>query len=224
MHGNVCILTESRSLTVFSGRTFRKCGHTFPIWTSGSADPAQKLLPHQHSRSPYTSWKYSAFRGLFDTSFSKNSLKPSSNTSRKSGVTPPTYSWISDNFSVTQQVTCSLKCDLLGHILASEAISARGEKRKFWLLCWLLFSFFLIRFFIGQMFLIGIHHISGTCEDARKESMIEVFPVVMVAYGAPEQSIHFLGNAFAVTIPDCIKQSISIPLLRTVIEPLMICW
>ena len=26
---------------------------------------------------------------------------------------------------------CSLKCDLLGHILASEAISARGEKRKF---------------------------------------------------------------------------------------------
>ena len=26
MHGNVCILTESRSLTVFSGRTFRKCG------------------------------------------------------------------------------------------------------------------------------------------------------------------------------------------------------
>lgn len=46
----------------------------------------------------------------------------------------PTYSWISDNFSVTQQVTCSLKCDLLGHILASEAISARGEKRKFWLL------------------------------------------------------------------------------------------
>ena len=137
---------------------------------------------------------------------------------------PPTYSWISDNFSVTQQVTCSLKCDLLGHILASEAISAKGEKRKFWLLCWLLFSFFLIRFFIGQMFLIGIHHISGTCEDARKESMIEVFPVVMVAYGAPEQSIHFLGNAFAVTIPDCIKQSISIPLLRTVIEPLMICW
>lgn len=134
MHGNVCILTESRSLTVFSGRTFRKCGHTFPIWTSGSADPAQKLLPHQHSRSPYTSWKYSAFRGLFDTSFSKNSLKPSSNTSRKSGVTPPTYSWISDNFSVTQQVTCSLKCDLLGHILASEAISAKGEKRKFWLL------------------------------------------------------------------------------------------
>ena len=131
---------------------------------------------------------------------------------------------LSDNFSVTQQVTCSLKCDLLGHILASEAISAKGEKRKFWLLCWLLFSFFLIRFFIGQMFLIGIHHISGTCEDARKESMIEVFPVVMVAYGAPEQSIHFLGNAFAVTIPDCIKQSISIPLLRTVIEPLMICW
>ena len=58
MHGNVCILTESRSLTVFSGRTFRKCGHTFPIWTSGSADPAQKLLPHQHSRSPYTSWKF----------------------------------------------------------------------------------------------------------------------------------------------------------------------
>lgn len=89
MHGNVCILTESRSFTVFSGRIFRKCGHTFPIWTSGSADPAQKLLPHQHSRSPYTSWKYSAFRGLFDTSFSKNSLKPSSNTSRKSGVTPP---------------------------------------------------------------------------------------------------------------------------------------
>ena len=154
MHGNVCILTESRSLTVFSGRTFRKCGHTFPIWTSGSADPAQKLLPHQHSRSPYTSWKYSAFRGLFDTSFSKNSLKPSSNTSRKSGVTPPTYSWISDNFSVTQQVTCSLKCDLLGHILASEAISAKGEKRKFWLLCWLLFSFFLIRFFIGQILLL----------------------------------------------------------------------
>lgn len=38
---------------------------------------------------------------------------------------------LSDNFSVTQQVTCSLKCDLLGHILASEAISARGEKRKF---------------------------------------------------------------------------------------------
>ena len=28
MHGNVCILTESRSFTVFSGRTFRKCGHT----------------------------------------------------------------------------------------------------------------------------------------------------------------------------------------------------
>ena len=47
---------------------------------------------------------------------------------------PPTYSWISDNFSVTQQVTCSLKCDLLGHILASEAISAKWEKRKFWLL------------------------------------------------------------------------------------------
>lgn len=46
----------------------------------------------------------------------------------------PTYSWISDNFSVTQQVTCFLKCDLLGHILASEAISAKGEKRKFWLL------------------------------------------------------------------------------------------
>ena len=63
----------------------------------------------------------------------------------------PTYSWISDNFSVTQQVTCSLKCDLPGHILASEAISARGEKRKFWLLCWLLFSFFLIRFSIGQI-------------------------------------------------------------------------
>lgn len=38
---------------------------------------------------------------------------------------------LSDNFSVTQQVTYSLKCNLLGHILASEAISARGEKRKF---------------------------------------------------------------------------------------------
>lgn len=70
-----------------------------------------------------------------------------------------------------------------------------------------------------SMLLIGIHHISGTREDARKKSMIEVFPVVMVAYGAPEQSIHFLGNAFAVTVPDCIEQSISIPLLRTVIEP-----
>ena len=69
------------------------------------------------------------------------------------------------------------------------------------------------------MLLIGIHHISGTCEDARKESMIEVFPVVMVANGAPEQSIHFLGNALAITVPDCIEQSISIPLLRTVIEP-----
>lgn len=69
------------------------------------------------------------------------------------------------------------------------------------------------------MLFIGIHHISGTCEDARKESMIEVFPVVMVAYGAPEQSIHFLGNALAITVPDCIEQSISIPLLRTVIEP-----
>ena len=74
-----------------------------------------------------------------------------------------------------------------------------------------------------SMLLIGIYHISGTCEDARKESMIEVFPVVMVAYGAPEQSIHFLGNALAITVPDCIEQSISIPLLRTVIEPLMIC-
>jgi len=38
-------------------------------------------------------------------------------------------------FSVTQQVTCSLKCDLLGHILVSEAISARRERQKFWLLC-----------------------------------------------------------------------------------------
>lgn len=37
---------------------------------------------------------------------------------------------LSDNFSVTQQVTYSLKCDLLGHILASEAISARGEKKN----------------------------------------------------------------------------------------------
>lgn len=64
MHGNVCILTESRSLTVFSGRTFRKCGHTFPIWTSGSADPAQKLLPHQHSRSPYTSWNFISQSGM----------------------------------------------------------------------------------------------------------------------------------------------------------------
>jgi len=33
-------------------------------------------------------------------------------------------------FSVTQQVTCSQKCDLLGHIFASEAISARGEKKN----------------------------------------------------------------------------------------------
>lgn len=81
MHGNVCILTESRSLTVFSGRTFRKCGHTFPIWTSSSADPAQKLLPHQHSRSPYTSWKYSAFRGLCSAFLSYiGSVLPSSST------------------------------------------------------------------------------------------------------------------------------------------------
>lgn len=64
-----------------------------------------------------------------------------------------------------------------------------------------------------------IHHISGTCEDARKECVVEVLPIVMVTNGAPEQSIHFLGNAFAVTVPDCIKQSISIPLLRTVIKP-----
>ena len=32
--------------------------------------------------------KYSAFRGLPGTSFSKNSLKPSSNTSKNSGVNP----------------------------------------------------------------------------------------------------------------------------------------
>jgi Pyruvate/2-oxoacid:ferredoxin oxidoreductase gamma subunit len=31
-------------------------------------------------------------------------------------------------FSVTQQVTCCSKCELLVHILASEAISARGKK------------------------------------------------------------------------------------------------
>ena len=31
-------------------------------------------------------------------------------------------------FSVNQQFTCCSKCELLVHILASEAISARGEK------------------------------------------------------------------------------------------------
>ena len=42
------------------------------------------------------------------------------------------------------------------------------------------------------MFLIGIHPISGTCEDSRKECVVEVFPIVMIADGTPEQGIHFL--------------------------------
>ena len=35
--------------------------------------------------------RYSAFRGFPGTSFSKNSLKPSSNTSKNSGVNPHLY-------------------------------------------------------------------------------------------------------------------------------------
>ena len=69
------------------------------------------------------------------------------------------------------------------------------------------------------MLLIGIHHVPSTREDACKECVVEVLPIVMVADGTPEQSIHFLGNVFAVTVPDCIKQSNPIPLLCAVIEP-----
>ena len=73
------------------------------------------------------------------------------------------------------------------------------------------------------MFLVGIHHISGAGEDTCKKSVVEVFPIVMVADRPPEQGIHFFGNPLTVTVPYSVKQSISIPLLRAVIEPFNNC-
>ena len=46
------------------------------------------ILPCSSSSPMKIGIRYSAFRGLLDTSFSKNSLNPSSRTSRKSGVNP----------------------------------------------------------------------------------------------------------------------------------------
>ena len=60
MHGNVCILTESRSLTVFSDRTFRKCGHAYrwcrpddipaAEWTQLPVRPRSWRSSHQPGR------------------------------------------------------------------------------------------------------------------------------------------------------------------------------
>ena len=50
------------------------------------------ILPSSSSSPMKVGIKYSAFSGFFVTSFSKNSLKPSSSTSKKSGVSP-TCSW-----------------------------------------------------------------------------------------------------------------------------------
>ena len=73
------------------------------------------------------------------------------------------------------------------------------------------------------MLFVGIHHISGTGENTRKKSIVEIFSIVMIADGTPEQSIHFSCNALTVTVPDCIEQSISISFLRTVIKPFNDC-
>ena len=72
-----------------------------------------------------------------------------------------------------------------------------------------------------SVFFIRLYLIPGSCKNARKERMVKVLAIVMVADCPAQKNTHFLCNAFTIAAPDRLKQRRPVPCHCTLIKPLL---
>ena len=58
---------------------------------------------------------------------------------------------------------------------------------------------------VFSVFPVGFYGISGSGKNARQESMVEVFFIIVIADGFSEKTVHFFGGSSTVFGPDGIK-------------------
>ena len=56
-----------------------------------------------------------------------------------------------------------------------------------------------------SVFPVGFYGVSGSGKNARQESMVEVFFIIVITDSFSEKTVHFFGSSFIVFGPDGIK-------------------